>query len=319
MHVGTSSTVWQFSSPNFAQRRRPSKPVPACARASNRLFPLTNFRLKPSTIPTSLSCACFLRRRVTRDSGIYIGRSLTNRQTPTIIGASGSPLRILPPGWHRRRRQNVDELSALYAFFAGRAGIRGVGLFWPYPNHTVDVWVLRPAGSPPVRVVVPTSQIFLMKWTSLTQINSIRGAKRIFMNTRAAMYWTLSRFLRGWPIFLNRCQRIRGTDGQRRCKTCVIFVKEYFCGLSPRTKHLEARSELAAPSHPAHTRTSPRLGTFLRICCAHRLNNHTGAGPQPAPTSEQRNRSPAPVLRFSTPRPPPRISLPAIPWPSQWA
>src|ERR1700704_6677808 len=32
-----------------------------------------------------------------------------------------------------------DELSALYAFLAGRAGIRGVGLFWPYPNHTVAV------------------------------------------------------------------------------------------------------------------------------------------------------------------------------------
>ena len=38
-----------------------------------------------------------------------------------------------------------DELSALYAFLLGRAGVRGVGLFWPYPNHTVAVWVLHPA------------------------------------------------------------------------------------------------------------------------------------------------------------------------------
>jgi hypothetical protein len=54
-----------------------------------------------------------------------------------------------------------DELSALYAFLVGRAGVRGVGLLWPYPNHTVAVWVLHPAGGPVIRVVVPTSQIFL--------------------------------------------------------------------------------------------------------------------------------------------------------------
>jgi hypothetical protein len=54
-----------------------------------------------------------------------------------------------------------DELSALYAFLVERAGVRSVGLFWPYPNHTVAVWVLHPASEAEVRVVVPTSQIFL--------------------------------------------------------------------------------------------------------------------------------------------------------------
>jgi hypothetical protein len=34
-------------------------------------------------------------------------------------------------------------------------------LFWPFANHTVAVWVVRPADAPAVRVVVPTSQIFL--------------------------------------------------------------------------------------------------------------------------------------------------------------
>lgn len=75
--------------------------------------------------------------------------------------------------WHQWRRVTApsslvptasaecDELSALYAFLAGRAGIKGVGLFWPFSNHTVAVWVLRPTESPVVRVVVPTSQIFL--------------------------------------------------------------------------------------------------------------------------------------------------------------
>ena len=54
-----------------------------------------------------------------------------------------------------------DELSALYAFLVGRAGVRGVGLFWPAANHTVAVWVLRPSAGAAVRVVVPTTQIFL--------------------------------------------------------------------------------------------------------------------------------------------------------------
>jgi hypothetical protein len=54
-----------------------------------------------------------------------------------------------------------DELSALYAFLVGRSGVKSVGLFWPAPNHTVAVWVVRPAAGPVVRVVVPTSQIFL--------------------------------------------------------------------------------------------------------------------------------------------------------------
>jgi hypothetical protein len=54
-----------------------------------------------------------------------------------------------------------DELSALYAFLATRAGLKDVGRFWPYPNHTVAVWVVQPTNHPAVRVVVPTSQIFL--------------------------------------------------------------------------------------------------------------------------------------------------------------
>ncbi len=54
-----------------------------------------------------------------------------------------------------------DELSALYAFLVEREGVKSVGLLWPYPNHTVAVWVVHPAGGQPIRVVVPTSQIFL--------------------------------------------------------------------------------------------------------------------------------------------------------------
>jgi hypothetical protein len=54
-----------------------------------------------------------------------------------------------------------DELSALYAFLVERVGIRSVGLFWPASNHTVAVWVVKPTSGSVIRVVVPTSQIFL--------------------------------------------------------------------------------------------------------------------------------------------------------------
>jgi hypothetical protein len=54
-----------------------------------------------------------------------------------------------------------DELSAFYAFLVDRAGVRTFGLFWPYPNHTVAVWVLHRTGGADVRIVVPTSQVFL--------------------------------------------------------------------------------------------------------------------------------------------------------------
>jgi hypothetical protein len=54
-----------------------------------------------------------------------------------------------------------DELSALFAFLVERSGVKSVGLLWPYPNHTVAVWVVHPSSGPTLRVVVPTTQIFL--------------------------------------------------------------------------------------------------------------------------------------------------------------
>jgi len=54
-----------------------------------------------------------------------------------------------------------DELSALFAFLVERAGVKSAGLLWPAPNHTVAVWMVRPTTGTVVRVVVPTTQIFL--------------------------------------------------------------------------------------------------------------------------------------------------------------
>lgn len=49
-----------------------------------------------------------------------------------------------------------DELSALFAVLVRRLGVQDVGLFWPQWNHVVAVWTIDG-----VRIVVPTSQIFL--------------------------------------------------------------------------------------------------------------------------------------------------------------
>ncbi len=60
-----------------------------------------------------------------------------------------------------------DELSALFAFSARRLGVKGVGLYWPVWNHVVAVWTVQSSAGEPVRIVVPTSQIFLSNDDSL--------------------------------------------------------------------------------------------------------------------------------------------------------
>ena len=60
-----------------------------------------------------------------------------------------------------------DELSALFAFVARKLGVRHIGLFWPQWNHVVAVWTVRPDEGSPVRIVVPTSPIFLAPDESL--------------------------------------------------------------------------------------------------------------------------------------------------------
>lgn len=60
-----------------------------------------------------------------------------------------------------------DELSALFAVLVRRLGVQDVGLFWPEWNHVVAVWTIADGQVAPVRVVVPTSQIFLDEDASL--------------------------------------------------------------------------------------------------------------------------------------------------------
>ncbi|MGC9970416.1 MAG: hypothetical protein ABSE56_07485 [Bryobacteraceae bacterium] len=116
--------------------------------------------------PGSVSCSDYVIVRLlfeaTRDAGFWnLHWAITNlppnsdniwRQWRT----AEAPSPLVPTA-----TAECDELSALYAFLVGRAGVRGVGLFWPAANHTVAVWALRPSTGAAVRVVVPTTQIFL--------------------------------------------------------------------------------------------------------------------------------------------------------------
>ncbi|WNO10796.1 hypothetical protein [Teredinibacter sp. KSP-S5-2] len=54
-----------------------------------------------------------------------------------------------------------DELSALFAFISSSLGVKNVGLFWPTWNHTVAVWTTENEQGEPVRIVIPTSQVFI--------------------------------------------------------------------------------------------------------------------------------------------------------------
>ena len=66
-----------------------------------------------------------------------------------------------------------DELSALFSLLARDVGVQGfTGLFWPTWNHTVAVWQLQRGThdqnpGETVRVLVPTSQVWLSREASL--------------------------------------------------------------------------------------------------------------------------------------------------------
>lgn len=90
----------------------------------------------------------------------HVAWSITNRE-PRSDAIWGSWARVGSPLPRVTVTAECDESSALAAFLMRRLGIRGVGLLWPYPNHTVPVWKLTDRGGNEVRIVLPTSQIFL--------------------------------------------------------------------------------------------------------------------------------------------------------------
>jgi hypothetical protein len=119
-------------------------------------------KLPPESIRYSDYVIVRLLFEATRDAGLWNLHWTITDQPPNSDRiwsqwrAMGDPSVLAPTAI-----AECDELSALYAFLAQRVGVKSVGLFWPYPNHTVAVWTVRPAAGPAIRVVVPTSQIFL--------------------------------------------------------------------------------------------------------------------------------------------------------------
>ena len=122
----------------------------------------SEYKVQPGGVRYSDYVIARLVYEATRDAGFWgLHWSITNKP-PNSDEIWKQWRASAPPSFVKQTATaECDELSALYAFLAERSGVKGIGLFWPYPNHTVAVWVLHPAPNSFVRVVVPTSQIFL--------------------------------------------------------------------------------------------------------------------------------------------------------------
>jgi hypothetical protein len=123
---------------------------------------ITGQQLPPGTLQYSDYVLSRLLYEAARDAGFWnLHWTITNHEPNSdYVWQQWSALRSPSPVTATADAE-CDELSALYAFLMKRAGVRGAGLFWPYSNHTVAVWVLRSPRGQELRVVVPTSQIFL--------------------------------------------------------------------------------------------------------------------------------------------------------------
>jgi hypothetical protein len=120
------------------------------------------YKIDPSSISYSDFVIVRLLYEATRDAGLWNMHWTITNMPPNSdqVWRQWKSVHTVSPLTPTASAE-CDELSALYAFLVERAGVRTVGLFWPYPNHTVAVWVLHPANGTEVRVVVPTSQVFL--------------------------------------------------------------------------------------------------------------------------------------------------------------
>jgi hypothetical protein len=119
-------------------------------------------KLAPESIHYSDYVLVRLLFEATRDAGLWNLHWAITDQPPNSDRIWQQWKTVKRPSvWESTATAECDELSALYAFLVERAGVKTVGLLWPTPNHTVAVWIVRPATGPVIRVVVPTAQIFL--------------------------------------------------------------------------------------------------------------------------------------------------------------
>jgi len=111
------------------------------------------YKIAPGTISYSDFVVVRLLYEATRDAGFWNMHWTITNMPPNSERVWGQwkdvkTVSSLTP----TASAECDELSALFAFLVERAGVRSVGLFWPYANHTVAVWVLHPANGAEVRV-----------------------------------------------------------------------------------------------------------------------------------------------------------------------
>jgi len=181
--LGAALVVAAIAPPTFAvdpQQSSPRKPETTVAhlvsevRARARMLENSSgmrssfqsftsaYKIPPASISYSDFAIVRLLYEATRDAGFWnMHWSITNMPPNSDqVWRQWRSVTTVSPRMSTATAE-CDELSALFAFLVERAGVRAVGLFWPYPNHTVAVWVLHPANGAEVRVVVPTSQIFL--------------------------------------------------------------------------------------------------------------------------------------------------------------
>lgn len=120
------------------------------------------YKIAPDSIRYSDFVIVRMLYEATRDAGLWNTHWTITNMPPNSdqVWRQWKAVRSVSPRTPTASAE-CDELSALYAFLVERMGVRTVGLFWPYSNHAVAVWVLHPARSAEVRVVVPTSQVFL--------------------------------------------------------------------------------------------------------------------------------------------------------------
>jgi hypothetical protein len=124
---------------------------------------LTSHQLTADSIRYSDFVVVRLLYEATRDAGFWNMHWSVTDQPPNSdrIWSQWRAVAHPPSVSQSTATAECDELSALYAFLVERAGVKSVGLFWPASNHTVAVWVVQPTTGQVIRVVVPTSQIFL--------------------------------------------------------------------------------------------------------------------------------------------------------------
>jgi len=150
-----------------------------------------------------------------------------------------------------------DELSALFAFLVARSGVKSVGLFWPYRNHTVAVWTVHPQNSQTIRVVIPTSQIFLTETDTFdTHKFDPWRQKTIYGYTRRDVADTFEIPRPLFDFLLSRMEKYGGasTEVLQQIRNLRDFVIGH--SLSPEAAAREALRRSASYSFSAEDRAA---------------------------------------------------------------